>query len=143
MQLRHLKILQRAADHRLDEQRRAVREQAEIVTTLEKAITSLDAEVAQERAVTGLGLGASLLLPGWLDNQRRRRTSLEGELSAARAELDRRTQQARDIYLELRAVDHLIDDEKRRVRQDQQRREASFLDFVGERLRRDRLAGGH
>jgi hypothetical protein len=140
MQLKQLNVLRRAADHRLDLERRAVREQAEAVTFIETALASLQDEVEAERTGTALGPTTFLLLPEWLDKQRRRRDLLERELAAARALLERRIDQARAVYLEVRSVDHLIDDHRQQVREAKDRRENAFLDFVGERLRRDRLS---
>ena len=139
MQLQQLNVLRRAADHRLDEQRRALREQAATVAALEAALATLDADVARERAEGSSGEHRLLSMPGWLDNQRARRELLVGELEDARGLLDQRIDQAREIYLELRSVDHVIDRQRDAEAREARRRADAFMDFVGERSWRARL----
>jgi hypothetical protein len=141
MRRRHLELLGRVARQRLDLQQRAVRDQAAAVEALETALGRLAAEVEGECLAAGADPRCLPALLGYLSDRRDRSARLEEDLTAARGELESRTDQARELYLEGRRYERLLERAALAGRRAESRLERRFLDWLGERHSHRRKPG--
>ncbi len=133
MQRRHLDLLRQAAEQRLDLQKRAVLDQTAAVDALDRTLIRLSEEVEDEcrRAADNMSL-LPLLIP-YVADCRERSAHLNEDLSTARTELESLIGQVRELYLEGRRYERLIELAKRAENRAETRRERRFLDWLGER----------
>jgi hypothetical protein len=130
---RHLLLLGRAAAQRLEFAAKAAREQRDVVETLEAVIDGIRADVDHERANGSLDPRTLLTAASYHEAQRDRLDRLGADLAAAQGELGRRVDGVRDLFDEERRFDRLLELEASTRRRAGQRREAAFLDWLGER----------
>jgi hypothetical protein len=137
MRRRHLDLLRQATEQRLDLQKRVVLDQARAVDTLETALAGLANDV--ERECRWASDSATLMpaLVTYLAECRSRAANLQDDLISARGELEARIEEARELYLEGRRYERLV--ELARMAEDRARagRERRFLDWLGERRHGD------
>jgi hypothetical protein len=133
MRRRDIDVLRRVANHALDRDRQAVREQTEAVEALEAAVERIERESEGERALAQGDPRRTLLLPDYLQEQRTRRERLLSDIAVAREELDRWLRAAHERWLEVRRYDEMLARIAAAERIEAARREAAFLDWLAER----------
>ena len=114
---------------RLDEEKRQLAAAQQAVQRLEDALSDLQAEIEAEQAhARDDPVTAGAAYAAYARQTQTRRSSLEDELAAAEETLARQRDEVRTRWRELRTVEMVEEERKRRQRAVEERREQLVLD---------------